>query len=175
MEKEMAAHPSILAWRTSWTEEPGGSMGSQRVGHNWATELNWTEEDISQNLIPWLPAAMSSRTVISKYGPWPAVSVSPGDLLEMHIHRPHPNLLMRTSGSEWYIRIIELSVLVARLCLILCDCSLQASSVRGILQASVLKWVAVSFSRGSSRPRDWTHVFCITGSFFTIWASVIKL
>jgi len=42
-------------------------------------------------------------------------------------------------------------VLVARLCLILCDCSLQASSVRGILQASVLKWVAVSFSRGSSR------------------------
>jgi len=28
MEKEMAAHPSILAWRTSWTEEPGGSIGS---------------------------------------------------------------------------------------------------------------------------------------------------
>ena len=36
LEKEMATHSSILAWRISWTEEPGGlqSMGSQRVGHN---------------------------------------------------------------------------------------------------------------------------------------------
>ena len=35
LEKEMATHSSILAWRISWTEEPGGlqSMGSQRVGH----------------------------------------------------------------------------------------------------------------------------------------------
>ena len=36
LEKEMAMHSSILAWRISWTEKPGGlqSMGSQRVGHN---------------------------------------------------------------------------------------------------------------------------------------------
>ena len=36
LEKEMATHSSILAWRILWTEEPGGlqSMGSQRVGHN---------------------------------------------------------------------------------------------------------------------------------------------
>ena len=36
LEKEMATHSSILTWRISWTEEPGGllSMGSQRVGHN---------------------------------------------------------------------------------------------------------------------------------------------
>ena len=39
LEKEMATHSSILAWKISWTEEPGGlqSMGSQRVGHDWAT------------------------------------------------------------------------------------------------------------------------------------------
>ena len=39
LEKEMAIHSSILAWRIPWTEEPGGlqSMGSQRVGHNGAT------------------------------------------------------------------------------------------------------------------------------------------
>ena len=39
LEKEMATHSSILAWRIPWTEEPGGiqSMGSQRVGHNWVT------------------------------------------------------------------------------------------------------------------------------------------
>ena len=36
LEKEVATHSSILAWRISWTEEPGGlqSMGSQRVGHD---------------------------------------------------------------------------------------------------------------------------------------------
>ena len=41
LEKEMATHSNILAWKIPWTEEPGGlqSMGSQRAGHNWATEL----------------------------------------------------------------------------------------------------------------------------------------
>ena len=39
LEKEMATHPSILAWKIPWMEEPGRlqSMGSQRVGHDWAT------------------------------------------------------------------------------------------------------------------------------------------
>ena len=38
MEKEMATHSSILAWRIPGTEEPGGlpSMGSHRVGHDWS-------------------------------------------------------------------------------------------------------------------------------------------
>ena len=39
LEKEMATHSSIPAWRIPWTEEPGRSMGSQRVGHDWATSL----------------------------------------------------------------------------------------------------------------------------------------
>ena len=40
LEKGMATHSSILAWKIPWTEEPGGlqSMGLQRVGHNWATD-----------------------------------------------------------------------------------------------------------------------------------------
>ena len=40
LEKEMATHSSILAWKISQTEDPGGlqSMGSQRVGHDWATD-----------------------------------------------------------------------------------------------------------------------------------------
>ena len=39
LEKGMATHSGIVAWRIPWTEEPGGvqSMGSQRVRHNWAT------------------------------------------------------------------------------------------------------------------------------------------
>ena len=42
LEKEMATHSSILAWRIPWAVEPGGlqSMGSQRVGHDWATSLS---------------------------------------------------------------------------------------------------------------------------------------
>ena len=42
LEKEMAIHSSILAWKIPWTEEPGRlqSMGSQRVEHDWATSLS---------------------------------------------------------------------------------------------------------------------------------------
>ena len=43
--------------------------------------------------------------------------------------------------------------------------------VHGILQARILEWVAIPFSRGSSKPRDQTQVFCITGGFFTSWAT----
>ena len=50
-------------------------------------------------------------------------------------------------------------------------CSPPGSSVHGILQARILEWVAISFSRGSSWPRDWTQVSCTAGSFFTDWAT----
>ena len=51
------------------------------------------------------------------------------------------------------------------------DCSLPGSSVHGILQARILEWVAISFSRGSSRPRNWTWLSCLAGRFFTNWAA----
>ena len=41
------------------------------------------------------------------------------------------------------------------------DCSPPGSSVHGLLQARILEWLAIPFSRGSSRPRDWTWVSCI--------------
>ena len=88
--------------------------GSQIVGHDWATELNW---------------------------------------------------LRYESESE---------SLVARLCLTLCepmDCTLPGSSVHGIFQARVLEWVAISFSRGFSWPRDWTRVSHTVGRCFTVWAT----
>ena len=43
--------------------------------------------------------------------------------------------------------------------------------VHGILQARILQWVALPFSRGSSQPRDWTQVSHIAGRFFTSWAT----
>ena len=47
------------------------------------------------------------------------------------------------------------------------DYSLPGSSVRGIFQARILEWVAMSSSRGSSQPRDGTFISCIAGGFFT--------
>ena len=54
-------------------------------------------------------------------------------------------------------------------------CSLPGSSVHGVLQARILEWVAISFSRRSSRSRDQTWVSPITGRFFTIWAIVTHI
>ena len=47
------------------------------------------------------------------------------------------------------------------------DCSPPGSSVHGILQARILEWVAMHCSRGSSRPRDRTHVSALAGRLFT--------
>ena len=63
---------------------------------------------------------------------------------------------------------------VAQLCPTLCnpmDCSLPYSSIHGVFQARVLEWVAISFSRGSSQPRDQTWVSRIVVRCFTIWAT----
>ena len=62
----------------------------------------------------------------------------------------------------------------AQSCLTLCDpmdYSLSASSIHEIFHARILGWVAISFSKGSSQPRDWTWVSHIAGRLFTIWAT----
>ena len=60
---------------------------------------------------------------------------------------------------------------VAQSCLTLCD-PLDYTA-HGILQARILEWVAVPFSRGFSQPRDQTQVSHIVGGFFTSWAHII--
>ena len=65
-------------------------------------------------------------------------------------------------------------MLVTQLCPTLCDpvdCSPPGSSVHRISQARTLEWIVISFSRGSSQPKDQTRVFCIGGRFFTLWAT----
>ena len=64
-----------------------------------------------------------------------------------------------------------MKVKVAQSCPTICDpmdCSLPGSSVHGILQARILEWVAVPFSRGSSQPRDQMKVSRIASGFFTV-------
>ena len=82
------------------------------------------------------------------------------------------------NNYEWKQVILLLKVKseseVAQSCPTLCDpmdWSLPGSSIRGIFQARTLEWVAISFSRGSSKPRDRTHVSRIAGRHFTIWAN----
>ena len=63
-------------------------------------------------------------------------------------------------------------VLVTQSCLTLSypmNWDSPGSSIHGIIQARILEWVAISFSRGSSWPRDGTQVFCIAGRLFTVW------
>ena len=64
------------------------------------------------------------------------------------------------------LKQIQYEMLVAQSCLTLCDpmdCRLPDSSVHEILQARILEWVAISFSKGPSRPRDRTQVSYIEG------------
>ena len=78
---------------------------------------------------------------------------------------------LRTTGT-WSYSLHSLSFLkvkVAQSCLTLCDPI--DYTVHGILQARILEWVAVPFSKGSSQPRDRTQVSHIAGRFFTSWAT----
>ena len=102
LEKEMATHSSVLAWRIPGMGEPGGlpSMGSHGVGHDWSDLAACT-----------------------------------------HVH----------------------ACSVAKSSPTLCDpmeCRLPGSSVHGIFQARILEWIAIFFSRGSSRFKDWTRISC---------------
>ena len=65
---------------------------------------------------------------------------------------------------------VSVCVLVTQLCPNLCnpmDCSLPGSTVHAILQARILEWVAIPFTRGFPQPRNWTRVSCTVGRFFT--------
>ena len=85
--------------------------------------------------------------------------IHPGCGILLH----NPNRLRHESESE-----------VAQSCPTLCDpmdCSLPSSSVHGVFQAIVLEWIAISFSSGSSQPRDRTQVSHSVDRRFTVWAT----
>ena len=86
---------------------------------------------------------------------------------------PHSNPINHAADVA-LIAGICLKVLVAQWYPTLCDpmdYSPPGSSVHGILQARIVEWVAISYSRGSSWPRDQTQVSCIAGRFFTVRAT----
>ena len=96
----------------------------------------------------------------------------------------NPGLNNLTSADNWLSALLTLNLnicqyintaehFVFQSCLTLCDpmdYSPPGSSVHSILEARILEWVAISFSRRSSRPRDRAWVSCTAGRLFTIWA-----
>ena len=85
------------------------------------------------------------------------------------ITRGEPSLMEAKKAGERDVKQ-KVKMLVPLPCLTLCgpmDYSPPGSSVHGILQATILEWVAIPFSRRSSQLRDRTQVSCIAGTFFT--------
>jgi len=86
----------------------------------------------------------------------------------------HTRIMLRGRHSHEHTQSVKGKVSVAQSCSTFCgpvDSSPPDFCVRGILQARILEWVAISFSRGSSQPRDRICVSCVAGRFFTIWAT----
>ena len=103
--------------------------------------------------------------------PWFLPASSPAFLQSVPLWAPFPDLGMEalkfpkydSDGSESVGRSVMHVQLFATSWTI---CSLPGSSVHGILQARILEWVVIPFSRGPSPPRDQTWVSCIAGRFF---------
>ena len=113
------------------------------VSHRWWAPLGAGDWAVNMQMKPQIPKARRVLT-IGKCWPW------------------GKNISVSTS----------LKVLVSHVRLFVTPWTVahQAPLSMGILQARILEWIAMPFSRRSSWPRDWTHVSCFAG-FFTVWAT----
>ena len=143
--------------KTDWHED-GGDKKSEisTAGQRRGAEVEVGRGDVQEQRVPEQVAGSLGFTL--------QATVLPGSRqtgTSNYIQSRNPSLRI-TSESESE---------VAQSCLTLCypvDCSPPGSSVHGIFQARILEWVAISFSRGSSRPRDLTHISRIAGRRFNL-------
>ena len=138
LEKEMATHFSILAWKIPWTEKPGGllSIGLHESDMTEATEHRTGKLMCNTGSSAW--SYVRPREV-----GW-GVEVG-----------------RRLKGEGRYMCVCAL----AQLCLKLCNpeySSPSGFSVDGIFQARILKWVAMHSCRGSSQPGNRIHISCVS-------------
>ena len=152
-----------------WTGKPGvlQSTGLQRVGHDWVTELNWSQNRPSPysrlwkkvantRSFLWIESESESHSVMSNslgphglYSSWnsPGQNIGVGSLSLLQGIFP-------TQGSNPGLSH--------------CRPILYPLSHKG--SPRILEWVAYPFSSRTSRPRNWTGVSCIARGFFTNWA-----
>ena len=132
LEKGMATHSTIPAWRISWTEEPGRlqSMVWQRVGHDWAT-FTFTHLFLRCSL----PLTRCTYSLTFTKGNSFIIIC-----LATYVHAESLQSCLTLCDPM--------------------DCTLQVPPSMGFSEARILEWTAIPFSRGSFWPRDQTWVFC---------------
>ena len=152
------------------------TSGGQRIGVSFSASV------LPMNIQDWFPSGFSGLISLqskglSKSSPAPQFKSIKDD---KHYFQKWTAFWMAT----WPISL-EFSLLSSQVPCVVCvsrsvvshscnpmDCSPPGSSVHGILQTRILKWVAIPFSKGSSLPRDRTLVSCIVYRFFTVWATM---
>ena len=128
--------------------------------------LNTKGTELIKMKAPFLPSSSLGLVEII------VVLEAPGQVSKTKLacHSPYLESIYGSSRSEYDVWVCVCVCSVAQLFLTLCntrDYSPPGSSVCGISQARILEWVAISSSRGSSWPRDWTCLSCLAGGFFT--------
>ena len=114
----------------------------------WVGKIPWRRK--WQPCPVFLPGESHGRRSLVGYSPWGSTDLDT-------IERRHYHFTAAAAAKS------------LQSCPTLCDpvdCNLLGSSVHGILQARMLEWIAISFSRGSSQPRDWTQVSRIVSRCF---------
>ena len=145
----MTTNSGILAWRTSWTEEPGGLLSTVlwRVGQDWG-KLAHTHTNLWSEFFVFICLQNANQYCQTTHKTiWSFVCTKLVRCLCVLLS------LSAASDSLHY--------------------NPQGSSVHGNFQARILEWVTISFSRASSQPRDRTPcLLCLllSGDFFTCWA-----
>ena len=125
-------------------------------------------------VLEWVAISFSRGSSQPKDQTW--VSRTAGRRFTIWASREAPIHDYKFKFTKYFLLLMSflvVTVLVTQSCPTFCyrmDYSLPGSSVHGTLQARILEWVNISFSRGSSWLRDQTQVFCIAGRFFTVWA-----
>ena len=130
----------------------------------WLTRISGPDRETTRQLFYLLPFVVA---IIVQLPSFVHLFVTPVDIPDSSWLR-FP-CLHRYSVLLWPAHVL----LIAQSCLILCnpiDYSLPGSTLHGILQARILEWIAIPFSRGSSLSRGWTWVSCVAGRFFNVWA-----
>ena len=181
----MAPHSSTLAWRIPWMEEPVGCSSWGRYESDTIEQLHFhfslscigegngnplqcsCLENPRDGGASWaaIYGVAQSRTRLKWLSSSSSSSENPQDLLFYQISyiscssvNYNHHIVNYISMLYCFFRHVPLFVTL--------DCS-PPGSVRATAQARLLEWVAISFSRGFSPPRDQTWVSCIAGRFFT--------
>ena len=171
LEKKPVTHSRILFWKIPWTKEPSRPQSMGLQSQTWLSThvradvgklapshvllkcTKWYVQD-NMTISGFLMGSRGRKRGKKEERLWLILALSAWQITEIF-----------SIWWWWFSHQIVSDSWNAM------DCSLPDSFVHGILQARILEWVAISFSRGSSQPRDRSQVSCIAGRFFTNWAT----